>query len=142
RRRRDRRRHVRDLQRPQQLAHAAHRFARNERFENAPPLLVIRLTRRRARRLLAQPDEPLVVVPLGPQTDRAAPVVDGQRNAAPLVDPAVRFVFRSFAVEDDAVEVEDYGFQPRHTIMITNRRPYSVLSASIGSTLVARRAGM
>src|SRR5207247_166526 len=111
----------------------------------------------RLRRSLAQLSEPPFVVPFRPEPNLIAPLVCGQRNAAPLVDAPVGFVLRGFAVDDDAVEVEDDGCRRGHTTILTaeNAEPiflcdlydlrgflYSALSAIIGSTPVARRAGM
>jgi hypothetical protein len=53
-------------------------------------------------------------VPFGPHADLIAPLVGGQRHAAAIEDAAVRFVLGSFAVDDDAVEVENDGFQQGH----------------------------
>ena len=52
--------------------------------------------------------------PFAPDADLIAPLVDGQRRAAPLEDPPVRLELGGFAVEDDAVEVEDDGGEAVH----------------------------
>jgi hypothetical protein len=93
----------------QQLADTPHGTGRHDLLEDSPPLGEVGVARGRVRGLRAEPGKPLLVVPFAPGADHPAPFVDGQRDAAPLVDPPVRLVFRCFAVEDDAVEVEDHG---------------------------------
>ena len=77
-----------------------------------------------------------------------------QRRAALLVDAPVRLELGSFAVEDDAVEVEDHrrenetrdltvGVESEAALSASRLSGfYSARSAIIGSTPVARRAGM
>ena len=82
--------------------------AGHDLVEDAAPFGEVVVASRRAGRPLAQPREPLLVVPLAPGADHAAPLVDGQLDAAALVDPPVRLVLGRLAVEDDAVEIEHH----------------------------------
>src|SRR5439155_7365486 len=54
------------------------------------------------------------LVAFRPDADLIAPFVGRQRGAVMLEQPAMRLEFGSFAVEDDAVEVENDGGKTAH----------------------------
>ena len=105
----------------QQLADAAHGRARHDLVEDSPLFRVVLGAIGRARGSLTQLQEPPLVMPFRPEPNLIAPLVRSQRNAAPLVDAPMGFELRGFAVEDDAVEIEDDGGKGWHPIIIPVR---------------------
>src|SRR5438477_4894799 len=69
-----------------------------------------------AIRELAQPFAPTSRVTVDPGADLIAPFLGRERDAALLVNEAVRFELRRLAVKDDAVKVEDHRHQPGHDV--------------------------
>src|SRR5206468_136875 len=123
--RRDSRGHPRGLERVEQLADAAHRLTR-ENLTEKPVLFGLECRRRRCiDRQLGKPRRPAVLVPLDPDSNPIAPLAWRERHTTALVDAAMRFEFRRFAVEDDSIEVEHDGRKRGHVTDDNLRRPYS-----------------